>query len=708
MKLQKSDSIMNLGDTSFRRARLLDDYRIMLPLLVDSIAAFGSWGDKNDSQSYFYRLVAQSGLIQRDFLDDFIKLEKNEDVDNLKIKYQSTLQKRFKVKYSTSSDIPNEELLRYFLDEQKKRGRTYSSALYKIGLVDSKRRLTSIGRSFINQCIHLDNIEVLLQLDCSNILFLRQLLKLRVYDPNGKNYYYPGRVAFYLLSKYDSVVGDDFAKIITLIRPTMSLDKVKGIIDDYNEVLVGNKTSGEYFGNHFPDNSQQDSINKFYEEGANTLEEFKLYFVNRKTPASVKDYYQLYLTIIEFNRTPSEDVMAKLVKLGKLDSVKKAFGYRKSLFEFKRNDSIADFKERNEETNLLVEDIQQFRRNFYSTFADSKRYDLIYEYRDMTMRTLNLCGLISFDKNIVRLGQKWVTKDIFASHTFANSLSGIEAIELYEEDDKSPFYSDLTTLEILNISEQECDTLINKIRITNNIPMENNISTYFEEKFYQDFLEKINERFSDHDIVEILLLFVGRLNDEEIFRRVTDQTSIPTIFEYILAIAWHRISNQSYNLFNSLNLTLDANFYPVSHAPGGDGDIVISDGECNVMLEATLMDKNAQKRGELEPVIRHTANLAIREKSKNTFTIFVADELDNNVINIFRAVYYTELESTQKRGETVDGVKIFALSISELVKIMRRGVDAQKILLSITNHYDTPLNFIHSGWRREILDRIFV
>ena len=30
MKLQNKDSIMNLGDTSFRRKNLLDDYKVML------------------------------------------------------------------------------------------------------------------------------------------------------------------------------------------------------------------------------------------------------------------------------------------------------------------------------------------------------------------------------------------------------------------------------------------------------------------------------------------------------------------------------------------------------------------------------------------------------------------------------------------------------------------------------------------------------
>ena len=48
----------------------------------------------------------------------------------------------------------------------------------------------------------------------------------------------------------------------------------------------------------------------------------------------------------------------------------------------------------------------------------------------------------------------------------------------------------------------------------------------------------------------------------------------------------------------SFNLSLSANFEPLIHAGGGQGDIVIYEKDKIVMLEATLMNPNSQKRGE--------------------------------------------------------------------------------------------------------------
>jgi len=117
-----------------------------------------------------------------------------------------------------------------------------------------------------------------------------------------------------------------------------------------------------------------------------------------------------------------------------------------------------------------------------------------------------------------------------------------------------------------------------------------------------------------------------------------------------------------------MNLTIDGNFKPLIHAVGGEGDIVIEYSDLTLMLEATLMNKNSQKCGELEPMIRHATNLTV-QKPDDVFTIFVADELDNNVINIFKAMTQVELGSTQS-PKTTAAVSIFALSINELNSII--------------------------------------
>lgn len=82
MKLQNRDSVMNLGDTSFRRKNLLDDYKIMLQGITEQLE---EWDTKNSSQMTFYQYVAKSGLINDTFYWIIICNLKIK-IENLKIK----------------------------------------------------------------------------------------------------------------------------------------------------------------------------------------------------------------------------------------------------------------------------------------------------------------------------------------------------------------------------------------------------------------------------------------------------------------------------------------------------------------------------------------------------------------------------------------------------------------------------------------------
>lgn len=82
MRLQNKDSVMNLGDTSFRRKNLLDDYKIMLQGITEQLK---EWSTKNSSQMTFYQYVAKSGLINDTFYWIIICNLKIK-IENLKIK----------------------------------------------------------------------------------------------------------------------------------------------------------------------------------------------------------------------------------------------------------------------------------------------------------------------------------------------------------------------------------------------------------------------------------------------------------------------------------------------------------------------------------------------------------------------------------------------------------------------------------------------
>ena len=379
----------------------------------------------------------------------------------------------------------------------------------------------------------------------------------------------------------------------------------------------------------------------------------------------------------------------KLEKISKKDSIKKAFGYNKVLFKFCK--TLKEFFEENKEMIFEAKNIEEFNKLFYELFRDSKNYDLIFEYNDMTIRTFNLSGLISFENGLVNLSYKWLSKNIFSEIIGMKKLSN-EVV-------KDNFHKNVSFSEIFDLSEERIESFIEKLRKENNIPKEISIFEHFSDKIDKDFEKKLEERFSNDKVCSILNLFKNRENDEKILKEVTDNAKVPTIFEYILAIAWHRISNKEFNLKKSLKLSLDGDGFPLSHAPGGDGDIIAEYSDFDIMLEATLMDKNTQKRGELEPVIRHTTNLTIKnmEKNKKTYTFFVANELDMNVINIFRATSQIRLQSTQDREKYTNGIKIYSLTIGKIVYLLENNINYKYFLNRVFENY-SKIEFIGKNW----------
>ena len=680
MKLQNKDSIMNLGDTSFRRKNLLDDYKVMLQGITEQLE---EWNTNNNSQINFYQYVAKSGLIDEIFFLDYYTFISGKFKENIFQKYQN------------KKGVKDEEsLINYFVDEQKKRGRTYTNALVKIGLLDEKRKITEIGENLLNGKIEQDSIEKLFSLTDDNIIFLRQLLKLKVYESTGENYIYPYRMGVYLLSKFEDIPQNEFSTILSLIKAGKNEKEYKVILNNYELVKNKKMSFSEYIAKYIQ--TENNEI-LFKEKEKITKENFRKYFINRKSKEKIEDYFKFYKICLEFLENKNTDNYIKLKKISKKESIKKAFGYNKIPFKFTK--TIDEFFEVNKNTIFSEQNIENFNSMFYDLFRNSKNYDLIFEYNDMTIRTFNLSGIISFENGLVNLLYKWFTKNIFLE-LINMKLSGSNT-----EIIKDNFLKNKTLIEIFDIQNDKIINFEEKLRKENNISNNISLVEYFLQKVNDDFEKKIEKRFSNEKICEILSLIRQR-KDIKINEMITDNAKIPTIFEYILAIAWHRITDKGFNLKESMNLSLDGDGYPLSHAPGGDGDIIAKYKDFDIMLEATLMDKNTQKRGELEPVIRHSVNLTIKnnEQNRKTYTFFVANELDTNVINIFRAASMIELASTQEKDKYTNGVKIYSLSIENVEYLLKNKLNYTEFLQNIFEDYNENIP-IKNEWHQNIWEK---
>ena len=204
-------------------------------------------------------------------------------------------------------------------------------------------------------------------------------------------------------------------------------------------------------------------------------------------------------------------------------------------------------------------------------------------------------------------------------------------------------------------------------------------------------------------------MFSDRSNDGKIKEEVYPDATVPTIYEYIVGLAWYYFSNKRIDLLNSFNLTLSANFEPLTHAGGGMGDIVIYEEKQVIMLEATLMNANSQKRGEWEPVLRHSVNLKIDEESstnREVTTFFIADSFDFNTINIWKAISSVPLQSSSDKDKYTDNVIIMPINNDELSKLMDRKNEYNSIIQQVRKLFLKDITSFDKDWREKFISTV--
>lgn len=221
------------------------------------------------------------------------------------------------------------------------------------------------------------------------------------------------------------------------------------------------------------------------------------------------------------------------------------------------------------------------------------------------------------------------------------------------------------------------------------------------------FLEK---SYPEEKVKKILRLFADRSHDRQIKEMVSQDASVPTIYEYIVGIAWYYFSGKRIDLLGSYNLTLSADFEPLVHAGGGQGDIVIYEKDKVVMLEATLMNANSQKRGEWEPVLRHSINLKVEEETAKTgrevTSFFIADRFDYNTINIWKAIAAVPLQSTVERDKFTDNVVIMPVRSEELCSLMDQHREYDGMIARVHELFEVDKVSFDINWRDKFMKKV--
>jgi len=678
MKLENSTSLFNMGDTSMRVSQVVDVYKVALEHIDNFMRDGKTWRRNTANQEEFYRTL----------LKRIVQIEEEDGIELFR-----------DFKRHRNYALPTS-------DKVGLRGRTLTNGLIKTGLIDSNRNMSEVGSKYLNNTLtEADPLEKALGLQPDNLLYLRQFLKLRIYSHADNHYFYNFRFAIKFLSEYSNIPQNDFLKILLSVKPNQSLNEIQEIINNYEPVSNNNKTFDEFYKDNFTSllrsEEELSTTKDMFLNNDFTDENFIKHFSNSKSSETSLLYKKFVLYLIKLTDEQSEEAFEEIKSLSRNDRIKKAFSSGKIPFKFSKNESIRHFLENNNQNPLLSEDHYQI----YLEFVFSKHNDLIREYSDMCRRTFQITGLISFDNGLVNLSNKLIIETLLDLLDDKFVITGEENYSDYENEPDSVWFKDITTMQILNVSNELFDQLIISIGKQFGITDFNSIAIEINNKHEEDYRNFVDTHFPKDKVIEILNYITVR-NDERVFELVTDNATIPTIYEYILTIAWYHLSEiKNFKLHETFQVTLDGNKLPLSHRGGGAGDIEIITDEYTLLIEATLMDKHAQKRGELEPVIRHSINFNLEYSQNNPQSIFIANELDENVLNIFRASQFVEMSGTSQDGK-VQGLNIFAFTTKEVIQLLQFEKKDTEIIQTINDHLDTSPTSIASGWREKIIEPI--
>ena len=119
---------------------------------------------------------------------------------------------------------------------------------------------------------------------------------------------------------------------------------------------------------------------------------------------------------------------------------------------------------------------------------------------------------------------------------------------------------------------------------------------------------------------------------------------------------------------------------------------------------------NSQKRGEWEPVLRHSVNLKVEEEmsgsQRQVTTFFIADEFDANTINIWKAIAAVPMQSSIEREIYTDNVVIMPINSDELCVLMDQADKYNEIIKNVHALFEVEKRNFDLNWREDFMTKM--
>ena len=575
-----------------------------------------------------------------------------------------------------------------------KDARQKTSGLVEIGVIDKDRRITEIGYKIIEIIKNNDfDDNNIFNINKDSFIYLKQLLKMQKVSSNVE--VKPFIVLIYLLTNLQYLTKEEFTYLLPLcLKNSEAKDMIKTIkMIREKEITVEDVIRNRMFAME----NYQEALEFMNNNDIDSLEKFAKVDMNRKSKDYSKTLFEFYKDLMYIVQGElNEEKLNKILEFIKLQSDKnsKVAKYWKEYFWYNSRVAYTDeWKEYLKTIKIFKsKDKIEFNTEFFRIMQTAKWKATLEDYADLNRRYFSLTDIILFKDNRVEL-------DILPRYYFLNIadelldtkfLNTKEYIEYFEKDIEFEKIYDC-----LNININDVITQIKADYPESRISIEN-VKDFIRDERLKRFEELIDSKFKENDLVSIFRN-IEQDNRKEVEEYLECEATIPTILEYILAIAWYRISDKQGNILDYMKLSLDANLLPKNHAGGGTADIIYHYDETEVykehelLLEATLTDSTSQRKAEMEPVSRHLIRRKQEEDNESTYAVFVANILNPEVLSDFRSRKHYWYEG--KNGEDKQGLKIIPLSINDIIIILKKNLHYNQLYKLFENAYnDTKVN----------------
>lgn len=664
-----------VGTTSFRTNQLNRKIELQLQYLDEfwssSKYSGQTWSDNNPLQTAYYRLLKQKAFVSGD------------------------------------AARPDKD------------ARQKTSGLVELGLVDDERRLTSAGRRVLSISKEGDfapDSSNRLELSRDSYQYFLQLLKAtKIVEGAAVR---PFVTLLHVLNKIKAdshnrkyLSKSEFTYLLPMCVDSQSTKMIVDKINTSRQKEESIDVDTTIFSVLMQMENYQEALSTFRTARVVDEDLICLIGMNRKSGANGQarydaPYLHIYNTLhsLVFDGISSLNVrrFVKALDACNLRKLWLDFFFKRGSGRRLSRNPVEDLYRSNIVLTSKTED--EFRCSFFKIMHMLKARATLKDYADLNRRYFGLSDTILFNDETVEL-------DLLPK-AFVKQIGSWLEVEAFRS--CNLLEKDVEIEHIISMPLPKKEALVVEAtgRSLSSVAASGGTKAVLKSERYARFTKMLHEKFPRETIEKLLEMFENRSNDSEVQRIVTDNADVPTIFEYIVGLAWYYVSGETGDVLDYMNLSLGPDFLPKTHASGGEADIVWQYSanpptydKHALLIEVTLAEKDSQRRMEMEPVSRHLGHYMLNHPEEpQSYCTFVTTYLDFNVISDFRGKKHQKFYNPTNSKERVDGLKIMPIDTKMLRRILKKGLlypEVYEVFDNFHKREDDPIE-----WHDKLRNRI--